>query len=224
MYHSAISFKYYSIFDQLYPGSHYIIICNPIEYHRIACMVEDDGFEIRDQLIWFYEDKHKSILLARKPCSENPVINNVLKYGTGSINIDSSRISWNGNIPEIGTPGWGSSKKKLTITPGQEGETVDRFGPNNLGRWPANVLHDGGIILNEFSKYGETKSGDDIGDRGTGGIWGKSSGKPCGPQYGDSGSVARYYMEIKTLDVLVIYLTNMITPLDRDILNLTIDN
>jgi site-specific DNA-methyltransferase (adenine-specific) len=45
--------------------------------------------------------------------------------------------------------------------------------------------------------FPETQSGTDDGSRGTGGIWSPSSGVPCGPQYGDSGSAARFFYTSK---------------------------
>lgn len=41
------------------------------------------------------------------------------------------------------------------------------------------------------------KAGNDNGERGAGGIWSASSGIPCGPQYGDSGSAARLFYTAK---------------------------
>lgn len=85
------------------------------------------------------------ICLARKPLEDElTVAANVLKYSTGALNIDACRINWpDGKPPEIGTPGWGGPAKKLTAVPGQEGDTVERTEPNTLGRWPANICHDG---------------------------------------------------------------------------------
>ena len=36
----------------------------------------------------------KSIHVLRKPCSESTVAANVLRHGTGGINVDGSRIAW----------------------------------------------------------------------------------------------------------------------------------
>lgn len=69
---------------------------------------------------------------------------NVLAHGTGALNIDECRVGWpDGKVPEIGTPGWGGPAKKLTTVPGQEGKTVERSQPSSLGRFPANLIHDG---------------------------------------------------------------------------------
>jgi site-specific DNA-methyltransferase (adenine-specific) len=36
--------------------------------------------------------ENKSIVLARKPIEEKTITDNVLKYGTGGINIDGCRV------------------------------------------------------------------------------------------------------------------------------------
>ncbi|MCY0910865.1 site-specific DNA-methyltransferase [Massilia antarctica] len=87
----------------------------------------------------------ESICVARKPLAKgHTVAANVLAHGTGALNIDGCRVGWpDGVAPEIGTPAWGGPAKKLTAVPGQEGETVERAAPSQLGRWPANIIHDG---------------------------------------------------------------------------------
>jgi site-specific DNA-methyltransferase (adenine-specific) len=86
---------------------------------------------------------HEPICVARKPI-DGTVAANVLKHGTGALNIDSCRVRWpDGAVPKIGTPAWGGPAKKLTAVPGQHGDTVERTSPSQLGRWPANVIHDG---------------------------------------------------------------------------------
>ena len=96
------------------------------------------------------------ITVARKPLI-GTVAANVLAHGTGAININASRIGWpDGVAPEIGTPGWGGPAKKLTAVPGQEGETVERAAPSSLGRWPANLIHDGSEpadLLGEAARF-----------------------------------------------------------------------
>lgn len=41
-------------FDALKPGGHLTAFAGSRTYHRIACAIEDAGFEIRDQLMWIY--------------------------------------------------------------------------------------------------------------------------------------------------------------------------
>ncbi len=79
---------------------------------------------------------HEPIVLARKPLSEKTVASNVLKHGTGGINIDGCRVGSEARVnPAFGVEGW----RKL------EGR-ADRFNPTEAivqGRFPANLIHDG---------------------------------------------------------------------------------
>ena len=79
------------------------------------------------------------VIVARKPL-EGTVAANVLKYGTGAINVDGCRINPGENVPG------GGGGKRSARSSGILGEAR----PGNLteahtaGRWPANVIHDGG--------------------------------------------------------------------------------
>ena len=42
------------VFDLLKPGAHLVAFSGTRTYHRMACAIEDAGFEIRDQLAWVY--------------------------------------------------------------------------------------------------------------------------------------------------------------------------
>lgn len=99
----------------LKPGGHVVSFAASKNYHRMAVAIEDAGFEIRDQIMWLYgtgfpkshnvgkvhpewdgwgtalKPAHEPICLARKPLSEKTVAANVKRWGTGAINIESSR-------------------------------------------------------------------------------------------------------------------------------------
>jgi site-specific DNA-methyltransferase (adenine-specific) len=106
---------------------------------------------------------HEPLVLARKPLI-GTVAANVLAHGTGGLNIDGCRVGWpGGKVPEIGTPEWGGPAKKLTAAPGQEGETVERTGPDQLGRWPANLIHDGSDEVVSCFPDAKGQQGDIIG-------------------------------------------------------------
>src|SRR5579863_8021001 len=80
------------VFSWLLPGAHLAALAmNGTPYHRMAVNFEDAGFEIRDQIVWV-GDPHVQIALARKPLEKSTVAGNVLKYGTGGINVDAGRI------------------------------------------------------------------------------------------------------------------------------------
>jgi len=97
---------------------------------------------------------HEPIVMARKPLSEKSIAENVLKYGTGGINIDGSRIDYNGEIPNVGGRGNHGRGDGYGFKPlGDEPEL------NTLGRFPANIIFDeeAGQLLDEQS--GTSKSG-----------------------------------------------------------------
>ena len=78
--------------------------------------------------------------LARKPLSEKTVAANVLKWGTGGINIDGCRVEAEPNRPMTN-----GNKEGKNI--GGSGNTI-HFGirektTSNQGRFPANLIHDG---------------------------------------------------------------------------------
>lgn len=76
------------------------------------------------------------IILARKPISESTVAANVLKWGTGALNIDGTRIVGGdpANLSRLGK----SCGDAESATFHQVGHAV--VGGSLLGRWPANFL------------------------------------------------------------------------------------
>lgn len=77
------------------------------------------------------------ICIARKPLSEKTVAANVLKWGTGALNIDGCRIEAPDCLASGGVGGRDPnfmSADRLKSARSEE---------HALGRWPANVLHDG---------------------------------------------------------------------------------
>lgn len=43
-----------AVYRVLKPGAHLIAFTGTRTYHRIACAIEDAGFEVRDQILWLY--------------------------------------------------------------------------------------------------------------------------------------------------------------------------
>ena len=85
---------------------------------------------------------HEPIVLARKPISEKSIRDNVVKHGTGAINIDECRIG-NEERTHKGMSSLGVmhdddwKPKGIEIT--------------SQGRYPANVIHDG--LQEEWARY-----------------------------------------------------------------------
>lgn len=76
------------------------------------------------------------IVVARKPLSEKTVAANVLKWGTGALNIDASRVGTGDDRIAGGKSG---SKPGLY----EDGFHSERMARPTGGRWPANLIHDG---------------------------------------------------------------------------------
>lgn len=230
---SGVSFRpetWAAVYDKLKPGAHLVAFGGTRTYHRMACAIEDAGFEIRDQLAWCYGsgfpkshdiskaiDKDKGIgvvnagaaheqnikrsfsrhydradkgntitanavswqgwgtaikpawepiCLARKPLSEKTVAANVLKWGTGALNIDGCRV-----------------------------------GVTGAARWPANICHDGSdVILAGFpSDKGRPGNGLRLTKRsGAQGVVGLTrKGVYTSRHFDDDGNCARFFYSAK---------------------------
>jgi DNA modification methylase len=196
------------------PGAHLLAFGGTRTFHRLACAIEDAGWEIRDTVMWVYgsgfpksHDVSKAIdraagaerevvgtkrlggnaaqstkekggtyasntnsvgvkainvpitapatdaakqwegwgtalkpawepiIVARKPLI-GTVAENVLKHGTGALNIDGSRI---------GEPLPATTYKQPVMNGGKYGDSDAQriITTVSQGRWPANVIHDG---------------------------------------------------------------------------------
>jgi DNA modification methylase len=203
-------------------GGHLLAFGGTRTYHRMACAIEDAGFEVRDMIEWVYgsgfpkslnigkavdklqgndsEEKdvtfpdgskprktagnftvgkysprdtkytkgnsewegwgtalkpaHEPVCMARKPLAEKTVAENVLKYGTGGINIDESRVATSEKIA------FGKTKEKAPDA-NCYGKYNLRIGDNQneQGRFPANLIHDNSEEVREcFPETGKSVS------------------------------------------------------------------
>lgn len=183
----------------LKPGGHLLAFSGSRTYHRMACAIEDAGFEIRDQIMWVYgsgfpksldvskaidkaagakrevvgvsdwahvrgasrnseygfsggdhsvvtapatddarqwsgwgtalKPAHEPICMARKPL-HGTVAANVLRHGTGAVNVDGCRVGDEDTTRPNGPIGY-------------HGGGTGGTGGSASGRWPANFMHDG---------------------------------------------------------------------------------
>ena len=193
----------------LKPGGHLLAFSGSRTYHRMACAIEDAGFEIRDQIMWVYgsgfpksldvskaidkaagaerevvgvqsvpgaqlqqmsgggagqnkwtgikyggpateaarqwsgwgtalKPAHEPICMARKPL-QGTVAANVLRHGTGAINVDRCRVGTESTVRHFEL-----KPKDRTIFQrfAHDAGGSFTFG-SELGRWPANFIHDG---------------------------------------------------------------------------------
>jgi DNA modification methylase len=224
----------------LKPGGHLLSFGGTRTYHRMACAIEDAGFEIRDQIQWIYgsgfpksmgiskaidkqagvekaslgkikravnpkgyktdgikqsggafkkeyditdpatlkakqwdgwgtalKPAHEPIVVARKPLSEKTIAENVMKWGTGGLNIDGCRIPTEDNL-NGGAYAKNSLKPENTFFPGlnRDGGAGEYKQPT--GRFPANVILDeeAGKLLDEQSRISKSTGGSGEKSRG----------------------------------------------------------
>ena len=105
---------------------------------------------------------HEPICMARKPLAEKTVAENVLKWRTGGINIDASRVeaidqkelekNWTERKADAGFNG---DKTGIYGQGQMTEEIIKEYAPS--GRFPANLIHDNSEEVREC--FPETKSG-----------------------------------------------------------------
>ena len=159
------------------------------------------------------ETNHLPIVLARKPLSEKTIAENVLRWGTGGINIDGCRIGYAEDDKTKNIVNYNynlQDKQSGVMYYNYDGETKPSTGHkekvmvfNKDGRFPANIIFDeeAGKILDEQSGDSKsvkrkkvsntiTKPNIDFG----GGI------KNIDNEYDDTGGASRFFYQIKNED------------------------
>ena len=299
-----------AVFAVMKPGAHLVAFGGTRTYHRLACAIEDAGFEIRDQIGWLYgsgfpksHDVSKGIdraagkadergyikatgglaegsgstvgrfagrqlsnnpvtaaatqwhgwgtalkpawepiVLARKPLI-GTVAANVLKHGTGALNIDGCRIGFASDADKAAAAAAAAAQRSCRDRPGrgrfqQDDGTgyqdpvgsLERWNDKaDLGRWPANVIHDGSdeaVAAFPASDGQQGAVGPDQGSRQTLHCFGDYGPRPPASPRGDSGSAARFFYSakadagdrlgskhptVKPVDLMA-YLVRMVTP------------
>lgn len=123
------------------------------------------------------------IIMARKPL-EGTVAANLLKHGTGALNIDGARVgaepTVRRNTAEMGYHGGNLSASYATGSP--------------QGRWPANLMHDGSdeVVAGFPNAGGGNGLPIHAGAFGQHGRYGKATGATT-QSYADSGSASRFF-------------------------------
>lgn len=185
----------------LKPGGHVVAFSGTRTYHRMAVAIEDAGFEIRDQLGWLYgsgfpkshnqkddwegwgtalKPAWEPIALARKPF-DGTVAANLQKWGVGALNVDGCRV---------GDEARHNPSASHNQIYGQF-EGAEKDGRETVGRWPANIVHDGSDeVLAAFPETAPAKAG-----RPRSGKAGAGYGMTyTGSEYNDNGgSAARFF-------------------------------
>jgi DNA modification methylase len=98
---------------------------------------------VEDNVI-YKEDKmdclNEPICVARKPLSEKSVAENVLRWGTGGINVDGCRVGTTDNLNGGGYNNKGTSKKDLDEATSYATKVIETEFIQPEGRFPANII------------------------------------------------------------------------------------
>lgn len=135
---------------------------------------------------------HEPIILARKPLSEKTIVENVLKHGTGAIDIDGCRIPID-NKDHIMKYPYAEGKYKSKYEGGTSYKFSNVVSANTQGRFPANIIcTDDALNDGVMTKSGNLKSGHKRGD-GTENSFMGGGGTVIGNYGNDEGSKSRYF-------------------------------
>jgi site-specific DNA-methyltransferase (adenine-specific) len=132
------------VFRVMKPGAYLVAFGGTRTFHRMAVAIEDAGFELRDTLMWL--------------------------YGTGFPKSHNQKGDWEGWGSAL-KPGWepiilAQKTRAGTIAANLlsygcgalniDACRVPHEGTHGLGRWPANLLHDGSDEVEAaFAEFGE---------------------------------------------------------------------
>jgi DNA modification methylase len=181
------------------PGAYLLAFGGTRTFHRLACAIEDAGFEIHDTISWLYGSgfpKHRSklkpgwepIILARRPAPRATLLN-IEACRLPVVDVDYAR-NHSGDRGHDGTRG-----------PEDIGSTNIRAGggsASDAGRWPANVVFDEQAAEMLDAQSGTLTSGANPTRRGSNkfaNTYGEFVGQEqCEPARGvDVGGASRFY-------------------------------
>jgi hypothetical protein len=141
---------------------------------------------------------HEPIVLARKPLSEPTVAANVLKWGTGALNVDGCRVEVTDDAYArncAGDRGHADNRKRDLAFKMGSGSASD------VGRWPANLVLDEEAAALLDAQSGVSKSSGGVNNTGLRGqVYGDYSGKTIGSNaggLGDIGGASRFFYTAK---------------------------
>ncbi len=112
----------------LKPGGYLLAFSSARTYHRMACAIEDAGFEIRDQIMWIYgsgmaKGMDISKAIDKKAGAKREVIGKSTRHGGGINHIYGVGMG-DGNIPDITAPATELAQKwegwNTTLKPAHE--------------------------------------------------------------------------------------------------------
>lgn len=196
----------------VYPGAVGLFFGGARTAHRLACGLEDAGWEVHDTIMYLYgsgnplshnleggyanrlKPAYEPIIVARAPRLGWTYEQLLTKFGVGSLNIDGARL--NGHAKQWDEPRGGFWQSATgTGTPSHT---------NEKGRWPANVILDDEAAARLDVQSGDLVSGGSgIGRPGNDTtnrvVYGKLK-RVDWESYNDSGGASRFFYTAKAGD------------------------
>lgn len=208
------------VYEIMKPGAYIVAFSGSRTYHRMAVALDDAGFIVHPMKGWIFgqgfpkahnpkiegmegwrygtqscKPALEPIFFGQKP-PDRKMRDNILHWGAGAINIDGCRIGDSKSVPAS------VSRKSPANCYGkfaEYGETQGVGGHDpNLGRWPANVIHDGSDeVLAAFPQApGQQRDTGPQFDRKAS-VYGEFAGVSPHAARGDAGSAARFFYSAK---------------------------
>ena len=153
----------------LKPGGYILAFASTRGFGRMSVAIEDAGFITHPMIGWIFgsgfpkatrikaegfdgqryggqalKPALEPIYMGQKPFSEETGTANILRWGTGAVNIDPCRV---------GTEPTKRPMNRIRVHGGSDGSYVGQVGErpcneglmggSDAGRWPANLIHDG---------------------------------------------------------------------------------
>jgi DNA modification methylase len=170
---------------------------DPEAFDRLQCEYQPGSAEAAQWEGWgtALKPAHEYWILARKPV-EGSITANVLKHGTGALNIDACRVA----RAEGDVPGWHQSG--ANGSQGFQGEAtfkIRAMSPEEIqarcgdkGRWPPNLLLSGEAVAEMDRQSGTSRSrkGKPRAAQEAGEGWGMTH---TGAEYDDEGGASRFF-------------------------------
>jgi site-specific DNA-methyltransferase (adenine-specific) len=166
--------------------------------------------------------------VARKPLSEKTIAANVVRWGTGALNIDGCRIEASADYHDLKVTQGGDH-----FSIGSDIKTRGTTFEPSSGRWPANVIHDGSAEV--LAGFPDSRSAGDYpsNSRNLGDAVVFTNPRNQGALYSDIGSAARFFYTtkadsddrlgskhptVKPVDLMA-YLCRLVTPPNGTVLD-----
>ena len=210
------------LYRVLKPGGYLFGIDKPHKSHNSVCDIEDIGFIIKDSISYFFKEnedvKQDVICLAMKPLSEKNFAENVMKWGTGGLNIDKCRIG-NEKISVHNAP-------KGTFAGGEPERGSETIYREHEGRYPANFIisEDVAPVLDKQSGYSKSSP---FKAKGTIEAINSNLGikNRQGSNHNDEGGASRFFYNAKSYKDLLRYITVLgLPPKESKVLFIGFDN